>query len=60
MDKDRVAGSAKQIKGVIEEVTGRILGDAKLQVEGNADRAAGKAQNLKGSLADAVKDQVDK
>jgi uncharacterized protein YjbJ (UPF0337 family) len=55
LDKDRVAGSAKQVKGVIEEIAGKILGDAKLQVDGKLDREAGKAQNLKGSIADAAK-----
>ena len=27
MDKDRIAGSAKQIKGSIKEVAGKVVGD---------------------------------
>jgi uncharacterized protein YjbJ (UPF0337 family) len=31
MDKDRVAGSAKVVKGKIKEAVGKALGDAKLE-----------------------------
>jgi uncharacterized protein YjbJ (UPF0337 family) len=31
MDKDRIAGSAKQIKGSIKEVAGKVVGDAKIE-----------------------------
>ena len=37
MDKDRIAGSAKQIKGSIKEAIGKVTGDTKLQSEGEAD-----------------------
>jgi hypothetical protein len=30
MDKDRIAGAAKQAKGAIKEATGKAVGDAKL------------------------------
>ena len=32
MDKDRVAGSAKEIKGTIKQAVGKAVGDAKLEV----------------------------
>jgi uncharacterized protein YjbJ (UPF0337 family) len=41
MDKDRVAGSAKKIKGSIKEVVGKAAGDAKLEAKGKADRVEG-------------------
>ena len=41
VDRDRVAGSAKQAKGSLEEGAGKILGDAKLQAEGRLDQASG-------------------
>lgn len=50
MDEDRVEGSSKQIKGKIKEVAGKVLGDAKLEAEGKADRAAGKVQNIVGGV----------
>src|SRR3954471_22950128 len=34
VDRDRVAGAAKQAKGALEEGAGKVLGDAKLQAEG--------------------------
>ena len=32
LDKDRIAGSAKQVKGAAKEVVGKAVGDAKLVV----------------------------
>jgi uncharacterized protein YjbJ (UPF0337 family) len=55
MDKDRVEGSAKEIKGKAKEVAGKVLGDAKLESEGNADQAAGKIQNAVGGVKDTLK-----
>jgi uncharacterized protein YjbJ (UPF0337 family) len=54
-DKDRIEGSAKQAKGTAKEVVGKVVGDAKLQSEGNADKIEGKVQNAVGGLKDAVK-----
>jgi uncharacterized protein YjbJ (UPF0337 family) len=56
MDKDRIAGSAKEAKGSVKEVFGRVTGDAKLQADGKADKAKGKIQNAIGSVKDAVRD----
>ena len=50
MDKDRVKGSAQQAKGTVKEVAGKVTGDAKLQSEGKADKAAGKIRNAIGGL----------
>ena len=55
MDKDRVAGSAKKIKGSIKEVVGKAAGDAKLEAEGKADKVEGKVQNAVGGLKDTHK-----
>ena len=52
MDKDRVAGSAKKIKGSIKEVVGKTAGNAKLEAEGKADKVEGKVQNAVGGLKD--------
>jgi hypothetical protein len=32
MDKDRIAGSTKEIKGAVKQVAGKALGDAKLNM----------------------------
>ena len=54
MDKDRVVGSAKQIKGAVKQVVGKAVGDAKLESEGNADKIEGTVQNAIGGLKDTL------
>jgi uncharacterized protein YjbJ (UPF0337 family) len=55
MDKDRMKGSAKQAKGAVKEVAGKITGDAKLEAEGKSDKVAGKVQNAVGGLKDSLR-----
>jgi uncharacterized protein YjbJ (UPF0337 family) len=55
MDKDRIKGSAEQAKGAIKELAGKVTGDAKLESEGKADKAAGKIQNAVGGLKDTLR-----
>ena len=55
MDKDRVVGSAKKVKGTVKQVIGKAVGDAKLQSEGKADKIEGKVQNAIGGLKDTLK-----
>lgn len=55
MDKDRVEGSAKNLKGKAKEGFGKATGDAKTQMEGKADQAKGTAQNKAGSVKDALR-----
>ena len=55
MDKDRVVGSAKEIKGVIKQMVGKAVGDAKLESKGKADKIGGKVQNAIGGLKDTLK-----
>ena len=55
MDKDRVAGSAKEIKGAVKQVAGKAVGDAKLESEGRADKIEGKVQNAIGGVKDTLR-----
>ena len=55
MDKDRVAGAAKQIKGEVKQAVGKAIGDTKLELEGKADKIEGKVQNAVGGLKDTVR-----
>ena len=59
MDKDRVAGAAKQVKGSVKDMAGKATGDTKLQAEGKADKAEGKVQNTVGSAKDKLREAVD-
>jgi uncharacterized protein YjbJ (UPF0337 family) len=55
MDKDRIVGAAKEIKGSVKETVGKAVGDGKLQSDGKADKVEGKVQNAVGGLKDALK-----
>jgi uncharacterized protein YjbJ (UPF0337 family) len=59
MDKDRIAGSAKDFAGKVESTVGDLAGDAKTQAEGRAREAAGTVQNLYGQAKDAARDATD-
>jgi uncharacterized protein YjbJ (UPF0337 family) len=56
MDKDRIAGAARGIKGSVKEAIGKVTGDAKLQSDGKAERTAGKIQNAVGGMKDTVRE----
>jgi uncharacterized protein YjbJ (UPF0337 family) len=56
VDKDRIAGSIKEIKGNAKVAVGKAVGDAKLQSDGKVDIAIGKAQNAVGGASDAIRD----
>jgi uncharacterized protein YjbJ (UPF0337 family) len=59
MDKDRIAGAAKDFAGKAEGVVGNMMGDAKTQADGRAREAAGTVQNLYGQAKDAVSDATE-
>lgn len=58
MDKDRIEGAGKQVKGAVKEAVGKVTGDAKTQAEGRADKAEGKVQNAVGGAKDAARDAL--
>ena len=60
MDKNRIIGAAKEVKGAVKKAIGKVAGDAKLQAEGSADIAEGKVQNAIGGLSDAARDAFKK
>ena len=55
MDKDRIEGAVEKAKGAAKEIAGKITGDAKLEAEGKAQKAAGTVQNALGGVKDALK-----
>jgi uncharacterized protein YjbJ (UPF0337 family) len=60
MDKDRIAGAAKQAKGSVKEAIGKVTGDKRTQVEGATEKAKGRVQNASGSAKDMLRDAADK
>ena len=59
MDKDRIAGSAKDVAGKVEGAVGDLAGDTKTQASGRAREAAGTVQNLYGQAKDAAREATD-
>ena len=59
MDKDRIAGSAKDFAGKVEGTVGDIAGDPKTQAAGRVREATGTAQNLYGQARDAAREATD-
>jgi uncharacterized protein YjbJ (UPF0337 family) len=55
MDKARIIGSAKEIKGKDKQVAGNAVGNAKLESGGRADKIEGRIQNAIGGFKDRLK-----
>ncbi len=58
MDKDRIAGSAKDFAGKVEGAVGDIAGDPKTEASGRA-REAASSPKLHGQAKDAARDAAD-
>lgn len=58
MDKENIMGAAQKIKGQVEEVAGKILGDKELELKGKADQLGGAVREAVGTTKDAIKDAV--
>ncbi|WDD94104.1 CsbD family protein [Burkholderia sp. FERM BP-3421] len=55
MDKNRIEGKLKQVKGAVKETLGKVTGDRTTQAEGQAEKTAGKLQEKAGEAADAIR-----
>ncbi|RAZ90647.1 MULTISPECIES: CsbD family protein [Mesorhizobium] len=55
VNRDQVAGIAKQMKGSVKQAAGKATGNRRTQVEGAADKLAGKVQKAYGDVKDKVK-----
>jgi len=58
MDKNRIEGAAKELKGTIKEGAGKVTGNKELEAEGKVDKAAGQVQSTVGKGKDAIKDAL--
>ena len=58
MNKAQVAGRVEEAKGKIKEVTGKVVGNEKLQSKGLGDQAAGKVQKTYGDVKEKTKDAI--
>lgn len=55
MDKNRIEGTARQMKGIVREAVGKATGSRGTQIRGTAEKMAGKMQAKLGAAADAVR-----
>lgn len=44
MDKNRIEGTAKQVKGSVKEAIGRVTGDKSTELEGAAERISARCK----------------
>ncbi|MQR97912.1 CsbD family protein [Gluconobacter aidae] len=58
--EDRIKGVANQVTGKIKEEVGHVTNDKKLEAEGVAQNLKGKVQKTAGDAKDAVKSGIDK
>lgn len=56
MDKERIKGAAKDVKGSIKTAIGKLFGNKKLETEGRIDRATGAAHTAVGEGKDKVRE----
>jgi uncharacterized protein YjbJ (UPF0337 family) len=59
MDKDRIAGSAKDFAGKVGGPVGAIADNAKTQAAGSVREATATAQNLYGHAKDTAREATD-
>jgi len=55
VNKDQVAGVAKQIKGSVKQAAGKATGNRRGQAEGMAEKGSGKVQKTYGDVKDKVR-----
>jgi len=55
MNKDQIKGRAKQAKGEVKEVVGKLVGDKAMETKGVIQKGAGKIQNSYGNAKDKIK-----
>ena len=60
MDKDRVRGAAKKVRGSVRQAIGKMTGDRKTQAKGTAEKIIGKGQSAVGGAKDSVRDAPNK
>ena len=58
MNKDRVDGAGKEVKGAIKEAAGKLTGNHEAEAEGKAEKIVGKVQNHIGKAEDSVKNTL--
>jgi uncharacterized protein YjbJ (UPF0337 family) len=56
MNKNQVAGAAKDIAGKVQEEVGKLVGSGEQQAKGISKQLSGKVEKFVGDAKEAVKD----
>jgi uncharacterized protein YjbJ (UPF0337 family) len=59
MSKKQFEGHAKEAKGKIKEVTGKLVGNERLEEKGKAEKIAGKHEAARADLKEDIKKLAD-
>lgn len=59
MDKENIRVEGQKIKGKIEEISGKVLGDKEFELQGKADQLGGAVRSAVGDAKDTLKDAVN-
>jgi uncharacterized protein YjbJ (UPF0337 family) len=59
MNKNQVEGRAKQAKGKVKEMAGKVTGDTELEYKGKAEKQGGKVEASYGDLKRDIKKSVE-
>jgi|SRR5581483_10907534 len=59
MNEDRLAGTARNFGGKVQESIGRVAGNTRMEAEGLGKQASGAAQDLYGQAKDVASDAAD-
>jgi len=60
MDKNRIEGKVKEMKGKAERKIGELTGDKKIEMEGMKDQIKGKVQHAVGKAKDSSRKAASK
>ncbi len=56
VNKDQVNGRVEETKGAVKEITGKVLDDKGMEIEGNIQKNLGKAQAGYGDIKQDIKE----
>jgi uncharacterized protein YjbJ (UPF0337 family) len=59
MNKNQVKGRVTEMKGMIKETAGKLVGNEKLEAKGKVQKTLGEAQAKIGDIKQDVKDAVN-
>jgi uncharacterized protein YjbJ (UPF0337 family) len=60
MNKDQIKGVANDLVGRVQEEAGKLVGSKEQQAKGLGKQVSGKAQKAVGDAKEIIKDAVDK